>query len=119
MVLSFSVPGQPVPTARARVVRGHAFTPKRTREYQRLVRCVAISAVDDNKWEPRDAKYVVSIWFYRGDARRADWDNLSKSCTDAMNGVVYPDDSQIVEAHVYKRFDKKNPRAEIMIERLG
>jgi Holliday junction resolvase RusA-like endonuclease len=34
--------------------------------------------------------------------KRIDLDNVYKSITDAMNGIVYTDDSQIVEAHITK-----------------
>jgi len=34
---------------------------------------------------------------------------------DALTGVVWEDDSQIQVAHVYKDFDKDNPRIEIEI----
>jgi Holliday junction resolvase RusA-like endonuclease len=34
--------------------------------------------------------------------KRIDIDNVYKSITDAMNGIVYLDDSQIVEAHIKK-----------------
>lgn len=35
---------------------------------------------------------------------------------DALTGIVWLDDSQIVEAHVFKGYDKANPRIEISIE---
>jgi Holliday junction resolvase RusA-like endonuclease len=34
--------------------------------------------------------------------KRIDIDNVYKSITDAMNGIVYVDDSQIVEARITK-----------------
>ncbi len=36
--------------------------------------------------------------------RRADLDNRLKALQDALNGVVWVDDSQIVETHTYKWF---------------
>lgn len=34
----------------------------------------------------------------------ADIDNVCKSVLDAMNGVVFEDDSQVVDAHLTKRY---------------
>ena len=34
--------------------------------------------------------------------KKPDWDNVAKSICDAMNGIVYQDDTQIVDAHVTK-----------------
>jgi Holliday junction resolvase RusA-like endonuclease len=38
-----------------------------------------------------------------GYTKRPDIDNLAKSVKDALKGIVYADDSQIVEAHLFKR----------------
>jgi Holliday junction resolvase RusA-like endonuclease len=34
--------------------------------------------------------------------KKPDWDNVAKSVCDALNGIVYMDDTQIVDAHVTK-----------------
>lgn len=44
-----------------------------------------------------------------------DFDNLAKAVCDALNGVVYKDDSQIVKCTIEKRQDKENPRTEIFV----
>lgn len=36
-----------------------------------------------------------------------------KALLDAMTGIVYKDDSQINELHVFKEIDKENPRTEV------
>ena len=33
---------------------------------------------------------------------RPDWDNLGKAVSDALNGVIYKDDGQVVSAHIKK-----------------
>lgn len=45
---------------------------------------------------------------------RPDADNYLKCCLDAMNGIVYKDDSQVVDMKVQKRYAEK-PRLEIEI----
>lgn len=47
--------------------------------------------------------------------KRIDLDNCYKSITDAMNGIVYLDDSQIVEAHIHKCYAEE-PGANIMVQ---
>ena len=42
--------------------------------------------------------------------RRGDLDNFLKVMLDALNGIVYLDDSQIVEIHAFREDDKENPR---------
>jgi len=41
--------------------------------------------------------------------------NREKVLSDSLQGVVYKDDKQIVEAHFYLHDDSKNPRAEVSI----
>lgn len=33
---------------------------------------------------------------------KPDWDNIGKAVCDALNGIAYKDDSQVVSANVYK-----------------
>jgi Holliday junction resolvase RusA-like endonuclease len=47
--------------------------------------------------------------------KRIDLDNVYKSITDAMNGIVYTDDSQIVEAHITKVY-AETAGANIMVQ---
>ena len=56
-----------------------------------------------------DGKYIVV---------RPDLDNYEKALYDSMNGVIYIDDSQIVEHTTRKIWVKDDPRIEVTIERL-
>jgi Holliday junction resolvase RusA-like endonuclease len=47
--------------------------------------------------------------------KRIDIDNVYKSITDAMNGIVYLDDSQIVEAHIKKVY-AEDAGANVMVQ---
>lgn len=51
--------------------------------------------------------------------RSGDLDNKLKVLFDALQGVVYYNDSQIVEIHAFRFEDKKNPRVEVEVKRLG
>jgi Holliday junction resolvase RusA-like endonuclease len=44
--------------------------------------------------------------------KKPDWDNVAKSICDAMNGIIYVDDTQIVEAHITKQYAQQ---AEVVV----
>ena len=46
-------------------------------------------------------------------AKRGDLDNRLKVAIDALQGIVYVNDNQIVELHAYRHDDKANPRLEV------
>lgn len=48
---------------------------------------------------------------------KPDEDNIQKIVKDALNGVAYKDDNQIVESHTYKYYSD-NPRVEVLIEEI-
>ena len=58
---------------------------------------------------------TLNIMFYYGDNRKRDIDAYLKILLDSMSGIVYEDDDQIVEMHVFKETDKSNPRTVIQI----
>ena len=58
---------------------------------------------------------AVNVIFYFPNKIKRDIDSHLKALLDSMSGIVYKDDSQITELHVYKYIDKDNPRTEISI----
>ena len=50
--------------------------------------------------------------------KRPDLDNILKAVSDALNGIAYKDDSQIVAAVIQKFYSDK-PRAEVEIKKIG
>jgi Holliday junction resolvase RusA-like endonuclease len=113
--LTFVVLAAPVPKARARVVSGHAYTPKRVREYEAAVAAAAREAVAAMPSWRTDGPMSVRLAVFRG-ARRGDLENYSKAICDAMNGVVYDDDRQIVEMHLVVGYCKQRPHAVVIVE---
>src|SRR5213075_2258979 len=55
----------------------------------------------------------VSVRFFFGTKRKTDLDNFNKLWQDALTGIVYDDDSQIEELHLYRDYDKRRPRIEV------
>ena len=120
MRLTFTVPGLPQPKERPRKGRsGHFYTPSATRGYEATLRAYALQAVRVAGW-PLATKAPVAVWLhvYFPDLRRRDLDNAQKTL-DGANGIIWHDDSQIDEWHVYRRRDRANPRLEVTVEILG
>jgi Holliday junction resolvase RusA-like endonuclease len=65
--------------------------------------------------EPYSVPLSVTIIQYFGNKRKNDIDSCEKILLDSMNGIVYVDDSQIVEKHTYKRYEKGNAHVEIEV----
>jgi crossover junction endodeoxyribonuclease RusA len=109
---SFVVYGNPVPKGRPRLGRyGNVYTPRRTKTWETIV-----------GWAYREGNgpfftgdLSISYRFYMQDRKRVDHDNLEKAVTDALNGIAYEDDSQIVHWEGWKLIDRGNPRVEVEI----
>jgi len=48
-------------------------------------------------------------------SKRGDLDNYNKVMLDALKGICYLDDSQVVEIHAFRADDKTNPRVEFLV----
>ncbi len=122
-MVTFEVPGDPHGKGRPKFARRgnfvQTYTDKKTTSYENLVRFHAnIAMVDLAPLENAVAVYIYiklavpkSYSKKRTEAclsglerptKKPDWDNVAKSICDAMNGIVYMDDTQIVDAHVTK-----------------
>jgi Holliday junction resolvase RusA-like endonuclease len=116
--VKFFVEGQPIPKGRLRLGKNGVFTPKRTSDYETHVGWRAKRAMMANSLITGDC--VFSATFYREGKRRADLDNLIKAVKDAMNTIVYQDDSQIVEyGRVRVIYDSDKPGVEITVSELA
>jgi len=104
---------KPVPlNAKFFICRGRNILSKRYREAK-----AALQLETSSQWhtEPLSTPVVVNINQYFGDKRKRDIDGAIKIILDAMEGIVYNNDNQIVEMHVTKSYDKENPRTEIEV----
>lgn len=116
--LAFEVPGPVVPWQRTASVNGRRVTPARQRDYQDRVRWMALKARQEQRepWPLDDAaRYRLHLAVYR-DARRLDLDNCLKTYGDALNGVLWLDDSQAWTLSAERHVDRENPRTIVCVE---
>ena len=78
---------------------------------------VSIALETRTQWknEPLSEDVTLNIMQYFGDNRKRDIDAYLKILLDSMEGVVFENDCQVTEMHVYKQVDKDNPRVVIQI----
>ena len=50
--------------------------------------------------------------------KKPDADNIAKVICDALNGVAYGDDTQVVNLNVKKRYTDEEPKVIVHIEQL-
>jgi crossover junction endodeoxyribonuclease RusA len=109
----FRVAGEPRTNERARHGAGRTYTPAKTR----LARAEVTQAFQDAapNWKPWEGPVALSLdvahataekdrWEGRFCRRKPDLDNVAKLVSDALNGVAYLDDAQIVQMEAVKRY---------------
>ena len=137
--VSFTVPGDPVAKGRPRATtiagRGRMYTPEKTRSYEAQVKWFAAEAMAGAAPIESACRMTLEIFVRapaslskrkRDDAlagrtrptTKPDTSNALKSIEDAINGIVYVDDKQIVEL-VAKKFYSDRPRVEVLVEALN
>lgn len=114
------IEGDVIPAARPRFSNRRCYQPKRNQEYRQKVQTAARLAMKGA--EPLTDEICAAVKIYRKYKRSSrifgDVDNHIKAIFDALNGVVFVDDSQICRCVVEKYQDKAKPRAEIEIANI-
>lgn len=115
----FTVHGDPVPWQRTGLSSRRGFyTPAATRNYEQLVADLARIAKYRAKARTITGPVALTMRFFRASARPCDIDNLAKAIQDALNGVSFKDDSQVVWSLSVKTIDPDDPRVEVEVREL-
>lgn len=122
-MLTITIPGAPVGKGRARATRGgRMYTPAKTANTEAFVKLCAVQALPSGfeivvepllvaveaiclvpaSWSQKKAKEALA-GFIRPTGK-PDLDNIAKLYCDALNGIVWKDDSQIVDMKLTKRY---------------
>lgn len=123
--MKFTIPGEPCGKARPRVVRTgnftRAYTPKETVNYETLVKLeyqrqcgeayISEGGIHMNIVArfaiPNSASKRKAMAMADGAIRptkKPDCDNIIKIVCDALNGIAYKDDAQIVSVSIEKKY---------------
>lgn len=137
---TFNVPGQPQGKGRAKAFKFGSHikmhTPEKTVAYENWVKQCALESVSVG-FVPTDKPIVAVVRMYyqkpkagskavhigrdNGSIRptvKPDIDNVLKAIFDSLNGILYKDDTQIVEVTASK-FYSDTPRVEVLLEYFG
>lgn len=129
-VVQFTVMGKPTPMQRARFnTKTHrAYTPDESMEYRQRIQAAYRASIDDGdepfaqsiplsmsivvtlplsipkSWTKAKRQQAEDVEMEPTSKNTGDVDNYAKAVQDALNGLAYHDDSQIVRLTVRKRY---------------
>lgn len=129
------IPGKPMGKQRPRVLKsGITYTPKETANYEVYIK--QLFATEYKMHKPKEGPLIMRITAYfpipqstskskkvameRGDIRptkKPDIDNIIKIIADALNGLAYLDDKQIVSCTVEKYYSSV-PSVHVELEEI-
>ena len=129
----FEIPGDPQGKARARTVKGHSYTPQKTVLYENLIKTCFLALDKKETFFNKEPVEMYITAFYsipksttKKDRERIkrkelfptkkpDADNIAKVVCDALNGIAYHDDTQVVKLTIRKVYTEKEPRVGVTI----
>jgi len=123
----FTVPGQPVPWARAAKSGKRHYTPAPQAAYKILVQIAARHARVPMLSGP--VALTIRAWWacpkawervrepYPGGIKttKPDIDNVVKLFMDALNGIAYHDDDDVAELHAHKRYAAQSEPGRVVV----
>lgn len=116
--IKFTVPIEPMPARRPRFAGGVVYNDPKYTAFKAAVAHYARRAMQGR--EPLTGAVKLSVDVYKKIVPTAlkfgDWDNHGKSISDALNGICYIDDRQIIDGHV--RLHKGDTLIIIALEEL-
>lgn len=132
MEIEFTIMGDPVGQGRPRFARRRGYVqtydPPKSREYKaRIAQSFQRAYMGDPLAKP--IRLTIKAYFsvprsysksrtraclegLEKPAKKPDFDNIAKGVCDALNGLAYQDDKQIVQASVYKAY---GPEAKVVV----
>jgi len=135
MQIHFQVEGDPRGKGRPRFGRfgkfTRVYTDKQTQDYENLIKFFATEAMGST--DPLETPVSVYLYIRHGvpqsyskkrteaclsglekPCKKPDIDNIAKTYLDAMNGVIFKDDTQVIDLHVKKVYSAA-PGVDVMV----
>lgn len=127
MELDFSLNITPVAKGRPRFTReGRAYTPKKTKEFEKDLKRLLLEKVTRPYVEGLALSVTIEFMLPRPKTVKREYpivkpdlDNYIKAVFDAMNGVVWHDDSQVVEVVARKEYAESDPSIRVIIAKYA
>ena len=136
--LKFEVPGSPIGQGRPKfsTINGHAkaYDPEKSRNYKAYVKLLATQAMREQGFTMIEGPCCLDILAFfevpkskskkfkeralmglERPTKKPDLSNIVKGIEDALNGLVYKDDSSIVYLSVAKHYSEV-PRVEVIVQ---
>lgn len=138
MIVQFTVFGEPVAQGRPKFSTAggfpKAYDPAKSRDYKDYVR---LAAAEHAPKVPLEGPLGMVLTVYRSTPKsfskrkaslaevgeitpttKPDVDNYLKGVKDALKGIIWRDDSQVVEVYARKRYSAR-PRIEVKVKQLS
>ncbi len=129
---TFEIPGQPTAKQRPRMGRRGAYTPKKTKDYQRRVGIFAMNGTRAAKIPDGTPVVVLMAFIFKRPKRlmgkkhpdglvpmlaKPDGDNVEKAVLDGLDGLVFHDDARVFHSSWTKYYSEKDrgPRVEVRV----
>jgi Holliday junction resolvase RusA-like endonuclease len=131
MMIKFKIPGEPQGKGRARVTKFGTYTPEKTQNYEAFIKIIA---KESTKEFYQNEPLMINISAYYAipksvskkkrmemqimkinPTKKPDLDNIVKVVCDALNGICYRDDSQIVSV-VANKYYAEIPSVQVLID---
>ena len=130
-----TVEGEIVGKQRPRVCKRGTFTPKKTKDYEQLIRNNYMA--QDGRFFEKGIPVQVSIIAFKNPpksttkknlklieqglfpwTKKIDIDNILKAVLDALNGIAYADDGQVIKIRASKQYTLQSERVEIEVKEV-
>ena len=134
MRIVLTIPGNPFGKQRPRVTKqGIAYTPKETVNYETFVKLLYMQKYNNIKLKGPLRMVITALYKIPKSAskkdkelmlqnairptKKPDMDNIAKIIADALNGLAYEDDKQIVEMYISKIY-AEDEFVEVVVEEV-
>lgn len=114
------VPGEPVPKGRPRFARnGHVYTPSETVAYEETIGWKFRETYTGSPFEGPVRVTVIVRECNRRAVHQGDLDNYVKVALDALNGLAWADDRQVVSIAASITRESATPGLTVTIQEAG